>query len=318
MRILFVLFLFSHAVVAQTVWRGATEYPATSMPGEGLALFARLVGDRTAAALTVRAVFDGAGGLRSATIPDAVEAGRIEVGDAFAGALSGVDPIFQLPSLPFLATSIADARRLYTAARPAYDRAFAARGQRLLYVTPWPASGIWSRDRLEGAASLQGLAIRTYDATSTQVMREAGAASVVLSFGDLTPRLADGSVVAVLSSGDGGAGRKLWKYTRHFLAIGYAMPLSFTTVSSAAYAALPEGQRAAVDAAAAETEAAQWQVMVRRTDANEAVMRQNGVSIEQPDAALAVVLVRAGTQVTAAWATRAGPEALAVLQAYRR
>jgi TRAP-type C4-dicarboxylate transport system substrate-binding protein len=288
------------------------------MPGEGLALFARLVGERTGGAVTVEAAFDGAGGLRSATIPGAVEAGRIEVGDAFAGALAGLDPIFQLSSLPFLATSLADARRLYTVARPAYEQVFAAKGQRLLYVTPWPASGIWSRDRLDGPGSLQGLAIRTYDETSTQVMREAGAASVVLSFADLAPRLADGSVVAVLSSGDGGAGRKLWEYTRHFLAIGYAMPLSFATVSNRAYAALPEAQRAAVDAAAAETEAAQWQAIIRRTAANEATMRQNGVSIEQPDAALAAVLAQAGARVTATWAAQAGAEAAAVLGAYRR
>jgi TRAP-type C4-dicarboxylate transport system substrate-binding protein len=318
MRVVIALLLFCHAALAQTVWHGVTEYPSTSMPGEGLALFGRLLEARTGGRVQLQAAYDGAGGLRSSTIPQAVAAGRIEVGDAFAGALAGMDPVFQISSLPFLATSLPDARRLYAAARPAYDRIYAAHGQRLLYVTPWPASGIWSRDRLDGPASLQGLAIRTYDVTSTQVMREAGAASVVLSFADLTPRLMDGSVVAVLSSGDGGAGRKLWEYTRHFVAIGYAMPLSFTTVSSAAYAALPEADRTAVDAAAADTEAAQWQAIVRRTEANEAVMRENGVSIEQPDAAMTAALTQAGASVTARWAALAGPEAAAVLAAYRR
>ena len=37
---------------------------------------------------------------------------------------------------------------------------------------------------------------------------------------------------AVLSSGDTGAGEQLWNDARYFLAIGYAMPLSFTTVSA--------------------------------------------------------------------------------------
>ena len=46
--------------------------------------------------------------------------------------------------------------------------------------------------------------------TSTTVMGNAGTRAVNLSFADATPKVKDGSVTAVLSSGDGGAGRNLW------------------------------------------------------------------------------------------------------------
>ena len=305
------------AAVAQTVWRGATEYPATAMPGEGLTTFARLLEERSSGTVRLRPAFDGPDGLRSATIPMAVQVGRLEVGDAFAGSLSAIDPIFQLSSLPFLATNENEAWRLYKAAKGAYQRVFAARGQRLMYATPWPASGIWSREPLDSPERLQGLAVRTYDPTSTAVMRGAGAAAVELSFADAMPRLRDGSIVAVLSSGDGGAGRKLWEYTRHFTAIGYAMPLSFTTLSEVAYQALTPAMRRIVDDAGADTEWVQWGVMLLRREQNYATMRTNGVVIAEASPALAAALATAATTVTQDWLRQAGPDAAAILNAFR-
>ena len=237
--------LVSAPALAQQVWRAATEYPATAMPGEGLARFARLVGEATKGRLVVEPGYDGPDGLKSSGIPGAVQAGKIAVGDAFGGALTGIDPVFQIATLPFLATSLEQARALHDAARSKYEAAFVRQGQILLYTTPWPPSGLWTREPVTTTAALQGLAIRTYDATSTTVLRDAGAMPVELSFGDTMPRLKDGSLNAVLSSGDGGAGRRLWEYLPHFTAIGYAMPLSFTTVSRVALEALDPATRSA-------------------------------------------------------------------------
>jgi TRAP-type transport system periplasmic protein len=79
----------------------------------------------------------------------AIADGRVQAGDAFAGALEAEDAIFALPSLPFLVTSIADARRLADLARPFLAAALQNKGQRLLYLTPWPPSGIWSKSPLK-------------------------------------------------------------------------------------------------------------------------------------------------------------------------
>jgi hypothetical protein len=39
-----------------------------------------------------------------------------------------------------------------------------------------------------------------------------GAKATLISFADTMPKLVDGSINAVLSSGDGGIGRKLWDF----------------------------------------------------------------------------------------------------------
>lgn len=295
-----------------------TEYPATAIPGQGVTTFSERLAVASGGRITVTPSYDAALGIKSAAMLDAVAANTIQAGDAFAGALAAVDPLFQLSSLPFLATSIADARRLTDLARPLYERVLAAHGQRLLYTTPWPPSGIWSKRALAGPADLAALTIRTYDETSTRVMSAAGAGAVMISFADAMPKLRDGSVNAVLSSGDGGAGRRLWEVLPHFTEISYVMPLSIATLNASLYEDLPDDLKRAVDRASEETETSQWASIVTRQAENYATMRRNGVTIAtDPDPALLGVLRADGAAITAEWERAAGPEAVALLARFR-
>ena len=81
-------------------WGIATEYPATAMPGEGIAFFAETVNQEAHGILGVRPAFDAPDGLRSAKMPAAVGQGKPEAADAFTGAMAGLAPIFQLSALP--------------------------------------------------------------------------------------------------------------------------------------------------------------------------------------------------------------------------
>jgi TRAP-type C4-dicarboxylate transport system substrate-binding protein len=309
----------SPSVVAQTVWEMPTEYPASAIPGEGVATFARLVNERSGGRLAITPSFDASMGIKSAGMVAAVQEGKVAAGDAFAGALGAVHPLFGLSSLPFLATSIEDARRLTDLARPAYAKVFAGYGQRILYTTPWPASGIWSKEPVIAAKDLAGLSIRTYDATSTTVMGNAGAKPTNLSFADAMPKIKDGSVTAVLSSGDGGAGRNLWQFLPHFSEVNYALPISLATVNLAAYEALPAGLRQIVDEAAAETERRQWSAIRTRLDENYARMRANGVTIHADlPADLTQGLRAAGKAAVEDWRGKAGADGAAILDAFAK
>ncbi len=309
------------AVTAQadnhTTWRMATEYPATSMPGEGIAHFAAAVAQRAGGLLEVSGSFDAPGGLRSASMLDALRASRLQAADALAGALASLDPILLLSSLPFLTASHAEAQRLYELARPSYEVTLARHGAVLLYATPWPPSGLWTRRPVTTPEELAGLRVRTYDSTGTEVLRAAGAAAENLSFGDAVARLADGSLDAVLSSGDGGAGRQLWRWLPHFTMADYAWPLSLAFCSAAELAVLPPPVRQAVHDAARDTEARQWTAIADRLGENMERMRASGVTIHMPEPALRAKLRAAGHAAVEAWSARAGERGRAVLAAYR-
>jgi TRAP-type C4-dicarboxylate transport system substrate-binding protein len=293
--------------------RVATEYPATSIPGEGVRHFAEAA---TARGVAIAAATDGPDGYRSAAAFDALAAGRFAAADAFAGALAAANPVFLLSSLPFLTASHGDAARLRDLARPAYAAAASARGAALLWTTPWPPSGLWSRRPVTAPADLRGLRVRTYDATGTEVLRAAGAEAEVLSFAEVEARLAAGTLDAVLSSGDGGAGRRLWRWLPNFTELNYAWPLSLAFASAPWLASLPAAQQQAVRDGAAATEARQWQAIIGRLEANRRTMRENQVAIHETTPALLAALRSAAGGAIDAWSARAG-EARSILAAYR-
>src|SRR5204862_7492127 len=105
---------------------------------------------------------------------------------------------------------------------------------------------------------------------------------------------------------------------KNFSEVGYARPLSFGSFSLAAWASLDDAGRAAIEDAARETSARQWEVLAARLGENFARMRQNGVVIdEKPPADVMAALHAAAETVVADWSTRAGPEAQRVLREYQ-
>jgi TRAP-type C4-dicarboxylate transport system substrate-binding protein len=296
------------AARAQTVWDMATEYPQSAMPGLGMTTFAKHVAALSDGKVLVQPSFDAAKGIRSADMLSAIAQGRVQAGDALAGSLEAEDAIFALPSLPFLVTSITDAHRLADLARPTMAAALQRRGQRLLYLTPWPPSGIWSKMPLRTAADLAGLSIRTYDRVSREVFAGTGAKASSISFAELLPRLTDGSINAVLSSGDGDVSRTLREYLPYFNEITYSLPMSVASLNQAAFDSLTPELREAVDTAGRMTETELWFALSTRLQQNHERMRELHVTIDSdPPPALMAALQRGAAAAREAWCARSGP-----------
>lgn len=305
-------------VSAQTAtWVLADEYPATSLPGEGDIFFAAQVANRVDGKLVIDPRPDAKTGLKSRDQLNAVAEGRVALADTFAAALGDVSPLFLLSSLPFVAANAVDARRLYDLARPAYAAELARHNQKLLFSTPWPASGIWAKVPADTIEAVSKLKIRTYDKTGIELFTALGASATELSFAEVPPSLAAGEIDAVLSSGDGGAGRALWRFLSQFTEINYAVPLSLTSVNLDAWNALDPAVQSAVIAAAAETEAHQWQSLEGRIASNYARMRDNGMTIHRQIAPALVGRFRTAAQsVIAEWRSRSGAQGQAILDPF--
>ena len=302
-------------ITSQVTWQMTTEYPENNISGIGLVTFANRVSERTNGLVTVTNAFDNKLKINSGEMPRAALDGRIAGGDAFAGALSGIDPVLGLSTLPFLVQSAELARATNLRARPLYEKALAARGLKLLYLTIWPATGLWSERALQGADDLPALDLRAYDANSSEVMRAAGTNAQFLPMDAALAGLKEHRLNAFLTSGDGGAGRKLWDFLPHFTAINYAMPVSIAFVRSDVFAALPEPMQREVLAAAAETEQSQFALLAHRTSENYARMRDNGVAIaEAAPQSLLAALRKAATTTIATWETQAGADATAIVE----
>jgi TRAP-type C4-dicarboxylate transport system substrate-binding protein len=302
------------AVVAQVSWQMATEYPQSSISGIGLASFGRRVSARTNGFVTTANAFDNALKIGSGEMLRAAQEQRIAGADAFAGPLEASDAIFGLASLPFVAQSFEAARAINATARPLYAKALAAHGLKLLYVTIWPATGLWTDRPLRGIDDLGTLAVRTYDYNSAQVMRAVGAVAEYLPFNEALVKVRNHQLNAILTSGDGGAGRTLWDDLRYFTPINYAIPISIAFVRLDAFEALPNEVRDEVMQAAEETETSQFELLANRTAENYAQMRSHGVTIADPvPAALIAALKQGAALPIAAWKAKVPAEAVAIV-----
>jgi TRAP-type C4-dicarboxylate transport system substrate-binding protein len=300
---------------AQVRWVMATEYPASNISGIGLTTFSRLLSERTNGFVTAQNALDNELKISSGEMLKAAQEGRISGGDAFAGPLEATDPIFGLASLPFVVLSIESAKTVNSRARALYEKALAARGLKLLYMTIWPSTGIWTARPLASPEDLRTISVRSYDYNSAEVMRAAGAKAEYLPFNEAIAKVKNGELDAILTSGDGGAGRKLWDYLRHFTAINYAIPISLAFVRAELFEALPADQQNAVLAAAAETEKSQFELLANRTAENYAKMRDNGVTIADPAAPAVVSALKQGAAAPiAAWKRKVGADAIATVE----
>jgi TRAP-type C4-dicarboxylate transport system substrate-binding protein len=313
------VFAASPAAAQTITWQMANEYPATSIHGEGDQFFARELWQRSGGRIVIMHSFDASLGYRSKDLLQAVARGTVIVGDMYVGALGDVHPMFLLPSLPFLAVTPEQARLLTDVARPEYERVLARHNQKLLYPSPWPPAGIWARKPVTSMEALRGLRIRTPDANGTATLRAAGAQPAQISFADALPRLKSGEIDAVLSSGDGGAGQRLWEYLNHFTAINYSMTMSMVTMNLDAWNDLGPGLKLAVLGAARATSERQWTEIRNRVAVNYDRMRANGVGITtEVPAEFLEALGKAGRATIDEWRVKAGPSGQDILDDYNK
>ncbi len=299
-------------------WVLANEYPSTSLAGEGDFAFALRLLESTQGRVRIAVKCDAQAGFGTRQQFDAVGAGTIALADSFAGALDSINPLFQLPSLPFLTATKDDARRLFTLARPQYERVLAARGHKLLYASPWPPTGLWTKAPLAGADALSGRRVRTYDEASAEVFRRLGADAFYAPFTEAVAMLESGGIDAVMSSGDGGAGARLWGRLPCFTPLHYAVPLSFTTLHLPTWNELGPAERQPILDAAEDTMAELWQRMSMRVEENYRRLRAAGASVA-PDLSpgLRAAFTRAAESVIADWQQRVGIGAASLVAAFR-
>ena len=113
------------AQAATLTWDMANEYNATSIHAEGDTLFAETLSETSNGQIEVVTHFGGALGFKSKDQLDAVADGAIQLADTYVGPLGGIEPIFLLSSLPFLASTIEEAKVLFEVARPYYEKVLA-------------------------------------------------------------------------------------------------------------------------------------------------------------------------------------------------
>ena len=102
---------------AQTKWDLPAAYPATNFHSENLVQFANDVDKASGGKLKIT-VHPGASLFKAPEIKRAVQGGQAQAGEILLTAYANEWPIFGVDGQPFLASSYAEAMKLYKAQKP--------------------------------------------------------------------------------------------------------------------------------------------------------------------------------------------------------
>ncbi|MEI4472050.1 TRAP transporter substrate-binding protein [Frigidibacter sp. MR17.24] len=306
-------------LAAPVRWDMADEYGADALSGKASKHFIETLAAKVGDAFEISYQGGGALGYKSADQFDAVADNAVQSAVTLVTQLGGVDPFFNLSSLPFIASTPDEAYLLWQAARAEYEKIFDDNGMVLLWAMPNPPSGIAAPKPVTDVAALAGLRIRTYDVNGTQTLRNAGAAPLQVAWSDLIPQLSTGGLDGVLTSADGCTQLSIWDYVPTFTELNYAMGLFMCHVNKEDFEALPAEVQAAMREIVEDCDKFNWSIMVDSIETAYAKMEASGMTVTRASGVPAAVfegLQAAGKPVREAWVEQTAPRGASTLDAF--
>ncbi len=297
-------------------WNMPTPYGSTNFQTINVVKFAADVAKATGGKLKIK-VHPGGSLIKHPEIKNAIRSGQVPIGEFFLSRLSNENAVFQVDSLPFLATSYDQAAKLWKASRPAIGALLAKQGLTILYAVPWPPQGLYAKKEIKALAGMKGLKFRAYNTATVRIAQLAGAVPVQIEVPDIPQAFSTGRVESMITSPSTGANTKAWDYVSHFHHTQGWLPKNIVVVSTKALRRLGKKERIAVLQAAMRAEKRGWKASMAETDAKIAVLKKNGMKVVTPSAELMSGLQKIGATMTAEWTKKAGAMGASILKAYR-
>ncbi len=302
---------------AQTKWDMPTPYPVANFHTVNINQFAADVDKATAGKLKIT-VHPGASLFKAPEIKRAVQSGQAPIGEILLSGYSNEDPVFGVDSVPFLASSYAEARKLWTASKKATEDRFARQGMKVLYAVPWPPQGIYTNKPLASVADMKGLKMRSYNPNTAKIAELVGAQPVTVQAAELAQAMTTGVVNANITSGATGVDSKAWEHAKYYYDTQAWLPKNVVCVRQKAFDALGKASQDAVVKAAADAEARGWKESEVVAKTTVEPLAKNGMTVGPPPAQLNTVLKKIGDTITADWIKSAGADGQAIVDAYKK
>ena len=308
---------FSAVAAEPTRWDMPTPYGASNFHTENIEKFVEEIKQATGDQLRITVHSNGSL-FKANEIKRAVQGGQAQMGEILISGYSNEDPIYGVDSVPFLATSYAEARKLWNASRKPIEERFAKQGLKVLYAVPWPPQGIYSTKPLHSMADMKGLKMRAYNPYTSRIAELAGAQPVTIQAAELAQAMATGAVNANITSGATGYDTKAWEVVKNYYDTQAWIPKNIVFVNQRAFDGLPKDQQQAVLKAAAEAEVRGWKISEEKNKWYLGELAKNGMNVQPPSAQLKSDFRKVGETMTEEWMRAAGADGKAIVDAYKK
>lgn len=307
----------AQTVSAQQKWDFPTGYGVNTFQTQNNQQFIDDV-QKAANGKIVLTLHPGGSLYKANEIKRAVQTKQAQIGEIILSGASNENALFGVDSIPFLATSYADAKKLSTVSRAALDKVLAAQGMKLLYVAPWPPQGLYSAKPVQSVADLKGTKMRTYNPGTNRIAQLVRAQPTTIQLAELGQALATGAVDNFLTSSASGVESKLYEQVKYFYDVSAWLPKNGVIVSKQAFDELDKSTQAVILKAAEAAEARGWKISEEKDAEYKKELVAKGMKVAAPSAQLSTELKAIGETMTAEWIKLAGPEGKQVIDAYQK
>ena len=299
---------------AQARWQVATAYPDGNFHTRNIRSFL----DEVKAQTGIDAQLHSNGSLLPLPqIKRGVQQGQVQIGEILLSAYGNDDPFFEVDSIPQLAWTDEQARKLATLSRPYIEARFQRQGLSVLYSVPWPPSGFYTNVPVDNLEVLRGSRMRTFNAMTNRFATLLGATPTLVQAAEVPQAFATGVVNSMVTSAATGVDSAAWDFAKIFTPIGFTRTHNVIFVQRRAFEALPAAQQTAMREAAKRAEDRGWALSAEARDAAQATLAARGMQVLQPTSGVMEGLSRISQTIAQEWAARAGEDGAKLLAAYR-
>ncbi len=249
-------------------------------------------------------------------VKTAVQRGQIPMGEIRLGVYGNEDPMYILAGLPFIAPDYASAWMLKDLQKDYFDAIFKKAGLRILYYSPWPGQGFYTKFPVNSTADFSGKKLRIYS-TATQKMGEMlGFDATILPFAEIPQAFSTGLIEALFTSPQTGIDIQAWDNTSNFTYAGAIFSKNAVVVSEKYFSSLSAADQAGMLEAASKAELRAWELSAATTAAQIKTLRENGMTAANAPDEVIAKMKEIGAEMMKGWREKASPEANAVLDRY--
>lgn len=301
--------------LAQTKWDMPTPYPDANFHTQNITQFAADVSKATNGALDIKIHSNGSL-FKHPEIKNAVRGGQVPIGEFLLSRLANENAVFEVDSVPFLATSYDEAKRLWAASRNPTEKLLDKEGLMVLFSVPWPPQGLYAKSAVNSVDDLKGVKFRAYNTATEKLAKLAGAVPTQIEVPDIPQAFTTGRVDAMVTSPSTGANSKAWDFVKNYYDTQAWLPKNIVVVNKKSFRALDKKAQQAIVTAAKAAEERGWQMSMKETAEKTAALKENGMTVHTPTPALMTGLKGIGKEMTSEWTQKAGADGQAILKSY--
>ena len=307
--------LFANVSLAEK-WDMALAYGAGNFHSANAAEFAKNVSEKSGGKLTI-VTHPGGSLFKGGEIFRAVRTGQAQIGERFMSALGKEDPLLEIDSQPFLATSYSDAMKLYKAPKPEIIKGLEEKGLVFLYAVPWPAQGLYSKKEINSVSDLKGLKFRAYNSATIRIAELTGMAPTKIEAAEISQAFSTGAVESMITSPTTGKNKKIWENgVKYFYDIAAWFPKNMVIVHRGAWNKLDSATQELIMKEAAVAERKGWDLSKKGNVADKKALAAAGMKVGKVNSELQKHFQEVGATMAGEWKKKAGSRGASVLAAY--